>query len=61
MNAIIEQAKSLYPMSFYYTYKGGLTLEQCSEIAQQCEIHRLDVYMDGTRLYRIRYKAGDEV
>jgi threonine aldolase len=61
MNAIIKQAKILYPVPFYYTHKGGLTLEQYSEIAKQCEIHRLDIYMDGTRLYCIRYKAGDEV
>ena len=61
MNAIIEQAKRLYPISFYYKYKGHLTVEQYSEIAKQCEIHRLDVFMDGTRLYCITYKAGEEV
>ena len=61
MNSIIEQAKNLYPVPFYYKYKDGLTLEQYSEIVKQCEIHRLDIYMDGTRLYSIKYKAGDEL
>jgi hypothetical protein len=59
MNTIIEQAKSLYPISLYY--RGQLTDKQYYEIEKQCEIHCSSVYMDGTRLYRIRYKAGDEV
>ena len=61
MNAIIEQAKRLYPVSFYYKCKGQLTDKEYSEIEKQCEIHCSNVYMDGTKLYSIRYKAGEEV
>lgn len=63
MNAksIIEQAKKMYPVSFHYKCKSQLTVEQYSEITKQCEIHCSSEYMDGSRMYCIRYKAGEKV
>lgn len=55
---IIEQAKKLYPVSYYY--KGQLADKQYNEIEKQCEIHCSSTYMNGTRIYCIRYKMNEE-
>lgn len=55
---IIVHAKRLYPVSLHY--KGQFTDKQYDEIAKYCEIHCSSVYMDGSRMYCIRYKAESE-
>lgn len=55
---IIEHAKGLYPISLHY--RGQITNKQYDEIAKYCEIHCSSVYMDGSRMYCIRYKAESE-
>lgn len=55
---IIEHAKRLYPISLHY--KGQFTDKQYYEIEKQCEIHCSCVYMNGSRMYCIRYKPESE-
>lgn len=55
---IIEHAKRLYPISL--NYKGKFTDKQINEIAKYCDIHCSSVYMDGSGMYCIRYKAESE-
>lgn len=57
--SIIKHAKRLYPISL--RYRGQFTDKQYNEIEKQCEIHCPSVYMDGSRMYCIRYKAESEV
>lgn len=56
---IIEHAKRIYPISLHY--RGQLTDKQYYEIEKQCEIHCSSAYIDGSRMYCVRYKAGEEV
>ena len=56
---IIKHAKRLYPISLHY--RGQFTDKQYNEIEKQCEIHCSNVYMDGSRIYCIRYKAESKV
>lgn len=55
---IIEHAKRLYPISLHY--RGQFTDKQYNEIVKYCDIHCFSVYMDGSRMYCIRYKAESE-
>ena len=55
---IIEHARRLYPSSLHY--RGQFTDKQYYEIEKQCEIHCSSEYMDGSRMYCIRYKSDVE-
>lgn len=55
---IIEHAKRLHPRTLHY--RGQFTDKQYYEIEKQCEIHSSCVYMDGSRMYCIRYRAESE-
>lgn len=55
---IIEHAKRLYPRSLHY--RGCLTDKKYNEIEKQCKIQCSSIYMDGSRMYCIRYKAESE-
>lgn len=55
---IIERAKRIYPISFYY--RGYLTDKKYNEIEKQCKIQCSSIYMDGSRMYCIRYKGEGE-
>ena len=55
---IIEHARRLYPRSLHY--RGKFTDKQFKEIVKCCDIHCSSVYMDGSGMYCIRYKAESE-
>ena len=55
---IIEHAKRLYPKSIHY--RGKLTDKQYYKIEKQCKIYCVSLYMDGSVMYCVRFKAESE-
>ena len=51
---IIEHARKKYPLSVFW--KGRLSDEERKAVEEECDVHCVSVFMDGSATLSIRYK-----
>lgn len=55
---LIQEASSKYPISVFW--KGQIPEDIHSYLESKCNIHCSSVYMDGSAMYSIRYRANPQ-